>query len=211
MTSRRTEDARKRLLASANELFYAEGVHTVGIDRVIEHAEVAKATLYSLFGSKDELIRAYLTHRHQGWQERIAKKLAVYETPRDRLLGVFDWLGEAFANPAFRGCAFMNSCAEDRPDGPAREPADAYRRSVRSLFRELAEEAGAKDPEHLAGQLALLYDGATVAAAMDRNPGSGGAAREIASTLVDGAIRRGTNGASRSKKAPTTSGRRSRR
>lgn len=211
MSSRRTEDARDRLLAAANELFYGEGVHTVGIDRVIEHAGVAKATLYSVFGSKDELIRAYLTLRHQGWEERIASKLAVYETPRDRLLGVFNWLGEAFANPAFRGCAFMNACAEDSPDGPAREPADAYRQSVRSLFHKLAEEAGAVDPDHLAGQLALLYDGATVAAAMDRNPGAGGAAREIAATLVDDATRGDGNGASRSKKAPTTSSRRSRR
>jgi AcrR family transcriptional regulator len=197
VASRRTEEARERLLAAANELFYAEGVHTVGIDRVIERAGVAKATLYSVFGSKDELIRAYLTRRHQGWRERIAKNLVIYETPRDRLLGVFDWLGEAFANPAFRGCAFMNACAEDRPDGPAREPADAYRRSVRSLFRELAEEAGAVDPDNLAGQLALLYDGATVAAAMDRNPGAGGAARAMAATLVDGATRRGGNGAGR--------------
>jgi AcrR family transcriptional regulator len=210
VASKRTEEARERLLGAANELFYAEGVHTVGIDRVIDHAGVAKATLYSVFGSKDELIRAYLDRRHQGWHERIEEKLAGYETPRDRLLGVFDWLGEAFANPAFRGCAFMNACAEDGADGPARQPADAYRQSVRSLFRDLADEAGAVDPDHLAGQLALLYDGATVAAAMDRNPGAGGAAREIAATLVDGATRPDSNGARRSKKAQPASGRRSR-
>jgi hypothetical protein len=81
----------------------------------------------------------------------------------------------------------MNACAEDRSGGPAKEPADAYRESVRSLFSELAEAAGAVDPEHLAGQLALLYDGATVAARMDQNPGIGRTAREIAATLVDAA------------------------
>jgi AcrR family transcriptional regulator len=211
VASRRTDEARERLLAAANDLFYAEGVHTVGIDRVIDQAGVAKATLYSVFGSKDDLIRAYLTRRHEGWQERIATKLATYGTPRDRLLGVFDWLGEAFANPAFRGCAFMNACAEDGSDGPAREPADAYRDSVRSLFRELAAEAGATDPDHLAGQLALLYDGATVAAAMDRNAHAGAAAREIAATLLDGATGRTRNGSGRSKKAQTTPSRRTRR
>src|SRR3977135_4092031 len=116
MGSIRTEDARERLLAAASELFYAEGVHTVGIDRVIEHAGVAKATLYSAFGSKDELIRAYLTRRFEGWQTQITEKLATYKTPRDRLLGVFDWLGEAFAHPDFHGCAFMNATAEGRPD-----------------------------------------------------------------------------------------------
>src|SRR5580700_7987719 len=142
----RSAAARARLLAAASELFYAEGVHTVGIDRVIEHAGVAKATLYSAFGSKDELIRAYLQRRHEGWQERIAQSLPPYDTPRDRLLGVFDWLGDAFAHPAFHVCAFMNATAEDRPGGPTEEPADAYRSSVRTLFRELAEAAGAVEP-----------------------------------------------------------------
>jgi AcrR family transcriptional regulator len=187
MASSRTEEARERLLAAANELFYAEGVHTVGIDRVIEHAGVAKATLYSAFGSKDELIRAYLTRRHQVWEERVTEYLARYDTPRDRLLGVFDWLAKSFAHPAFHGCAFMNAIAEDRSGGPAEEPSRAYRDSVRSLFHELAQSAGAVDPGHLAGQLALLYDGATVAARMDRNPGAGAAAREIAAALVDAA------------------------
>lgn len=211
MASLRSEEARERLLAAANELFYAEGVHTVGIDRVIEHAGVAKATLYSAFGSKDELIRAYLTRRHQVWQERVAEKLATYDTPRDRLLGVFDWLGESFARPDFHGCAFMNATAEERLGGPAKEPADAYRVSVRSLFGELAKAAGAVDPEHLAGQLALLYDGATVAARMDQNPGAGSAAREVAATLVDAAAGPGADGNVASKRGHTTSGRRSRR
>jgi len=186
----RSDQARERLLAAANELFYAEGVHTVGIDRVIEHAGVAKATLYSAFGSKDELIWAYLTRRHQVWKEQVARKVAGYDTPRDRLLGVFDWLADAFARPEFHGCAFMNATAEDRPGGPAEEPSDAYRNSVRSLFAELAEAAGAADAHHLALQLALLYDGATVAARMDRNPGAAATAREIASTLVGAAIGR---------------------
>jgi AcrR family transcriptional regulator len=211
MASTRTEEARERLLAAANELFYAEGVHTVGIDRVIEHAGVAKATLYSAFGSKDALIRAYLTRRHQVWQEGVAERLATYHTPRDRLLGVFDWLGERFAHPDFHGCAFMNACAEDRPGGPAQEPADAYRESVRTLFGELAEAAGAVDPGHLAGQLALLYDGATVAARMDQNPGVGATAREIAATLVDAATGSDAGGIQHSKKVLTASGRRSRR
>jgi AcrR family transcriptional regulator len=211
MASTRTEEARERLLGAANDLFYAEGVHTVGIDRVIEHAGVAKATLYSAFGSKDELIRAYLTRRHQVWQERIAEKLATFHTPRDRLLGVFDWLSEGFARPEFHGCAFMNATAEDRPGGPAKEATDAYRESVRSLFSELAEAAGAVDPQRLAGQLALLYDGATVAARMDQNPGVGGTAREIAATLVDAATGPGAEGIDKSKRVQTTSGRRRRR
>jgi AcrR family transcriptional regulator len=187
VASIRTEEARERLLAAAGELFYAEGVHTVGIDRVIERAGVAKATLYSVFGSKDELVRAYLTRRYEGWQARMTEVLAGYDTPRDRLLGVFDWMGDVLGHPDFHGCAFMNATAEDRPDGPARDPSDTYRSSVRSMFRELAEAAGASDPDRLASQLALLYDGAMIAARMDRNPETAATAREIAAALLDGA------------------------
>ena len=74
--------ARDRLLAAANDLFYREGVHTVGIDRVIAEAGVAKASLYNTFGSKDELIRAYLETRHAGIVERMGRALAAYDSPR---------------------------------------------------------------------------------------------------------------------------------
>ena len=116
-TTTERRSARDRLLAAANELFYEEGVHTVGIDRVIERAGVAKASLYSAFGSKDELIRAYLIARHTARQERMTRMLARYDSPRERLLGVFDVLGESFAEPGYRGCAFINASAESRVSG----------------------------------------------------------------------------------------------
>src|ERR1700712_1765696 len=100
---------RDRLPAPADELFYAEGVHTVGIDRIIERAGVAKASLYSTFGSKDELVRAYLEGRHKIRRERLLTGLERFDTPRDRLLGVFDVLSELAARPGFRGCAFYNA------------------------------------------------------------------------------------------------------
>jgi AcrR family transcriptional regulator len=179
--------ARERLLAAADELFYEEGVHTVGIDRVIERAGVAKATLYSAFGSKDELIRAYLQARHAARRERMTRRLARYDTPRERLLGVFDVLGESFAEPGFRGCAFVNASAEARPGSAIEEVSDESRAWVRSLLAELARTAGATDPERLARQLALLYDGATVSARMDRDPTAAAAARTVAAALVDAA------------------------
>ena len=85
--------ARERLLAAANELFYNEGVHTVGIDRVIEQAGVAKASLYNTFGSKDELVRAYLETRHASVTQCIMQAVDRYDTPRERLLAVFDSWG----------------------------------------------------------------------------------------------------------------------
>src|SRR5437763_14603785 len=96
--------ARERLLAAAEQLFYAEGINTVGSDRGIERAGVAKASLYDCFGSKAELIRGYLHERHEARRGRITAMLARYTTPRERLLGVCDSLAELFAQPKFRGC-----------------------------------------------------------------------------------------------------------
>jgi AcrR family transcriptional regulator len=182
--------ARDRLLNAASELFYEEGVHTVGIDRVIERAGVAKATLYNAFGSKDELIRAYLARRHQARRDRMERALtAGYDSPRDRILGVFDVLGESFAEPGFRGCAFVNASAEARPGSPIEAASDESRAWVSSLFVDLAREAGAVDPERLGRQLVLLYDGATVGARMDRRPDTAALAREAAEVLLATAIK----------------------
>jgi AcrR family transcriptional regulator len=183
--------ARERLLAAADELFYAEGVHTVGIDRVIERAGVAKATLYNAFGSKDELIRAYLTRRNQTWRTFLTRELAArYAEPRERLLGVYDLQGEWFAGPGFHGCSFANASAEAPPGGPLEEVADDARAWVVALFTDLARAAGAADPEPLARQLAMLYHAATQSARMDRDPSAAVPARAAAVTLLDAATAR---------------------
>src|SRR5580692_7647663 len=89
--------ARDRLLEAANELFYDEGVHTVGIDRVIERAGVAKASLYSTFGSKEELVVAYLERRAEARERRILERIRRHEQPRARILAVFELLAELVA------------------------------------------------------------------------------------------------------------------
>jgi AcrR family transcriptional regulator len=183
----RKPSARDRLLAAADELFYAEGVHTVGIDRIIERAGVAKASLYSCFGSKDELIRAYLEGRHEIRRSRLLAGLERHDDPRDRLLGIFDVLAEMAADSAFRGCAFYNASAESAPGGVVDEVATANRAWTRGLFTELAREAGARDPIMLTEQLMVLYDGATAGARMDRRAAAAVTARGIAASLVDAA------------------------
>ena len=179
--------ARERLLAAAGDLFYAEGVHTVGIDRVIERAGVAKASLYNTFGSKDELVRAYLEGRHAETAGRITRALGRYHTPRDRLLGVFEAQGELFAEPGFRGCAFASASAESPNDLVEQATAD-YRGWVRGLLTDLAAEAGAPDPAGLARQLHLIYDGASLSARMDHDPSAAVAARAAAAVLLDAAL-----------------------
>jgi AcrR family transcriptional regulator len=180
--------ARERLLAAADELFYDEGVHIVGIDRVIERAGVAKASLYNTFGSKDELVRAYLKTRHERNAARINQYIERYDTPRERLLGVFEAQGETFTDPTFRGCAFVSASAES-PGEPVSSAADDYRGWVRGLFTDLAREAGAADPELLARQLHMIYDGASLSVRLDHNPAASAMARAAAETLLDAACR----------------------
>jgi len=179
--------ARERLLAAANELFYDEGVHTVGIDRVIERAGVAKASLYNTFGSKDALVRAYLEGRHAIQVERITRYIDRYRDPRERLLGVFEAQGETFARPGFRGCAFVSASAESPGELVEQAPAD-YRGWVRSLLTDLAREAGVAAPEALGRQLHMLYDGASLSARMDHDPSVSAAARAAAEVLLDAAL-----------------------
>ncbi len=151
--------ARDRLLAAADELFYAEGVQSVGIDRIIEHAGVAKASLYNLFGSKEALVNAYLESRHRGTLESLKASVARHRDPRKRLLAVFDAQAELFADPGFRGCAIVTATAE-APDGSLIDKAaDDYRAEMLDLLADLARDAGAANPARLARQLQLVYDG----------------------------------------------------
>jgi AcrR family transcriptional regulator len=177
--------ARERLLAAAEALFYEEGFNTVGIDRVIERAGVAKASLYDCFGSKEELIRAYLLARKEAREARLTAGLAKFDTPRERLLGVFDLLGKQMLDTGFRGCAFVKAFAEAPAGSSVRAVCDESRLWMRDLFIELARDAGAADPNALAEQLVILYDGASISAQMDRNTSAAAAARAVAAVMLD--------------------------
>jgi AcrR family transcriptional regulator len=183
------QSARERLLAAANELFYAEGVQTVGIDRVIEHAGVAKASLYNTFGSKENLVQAYLEGRHEATLERLRRSIARHSEPRRRLLAVFDAQAEIFAEPGFHGCAFTAASAEAPDGGLIQQAADQYRVDIRGLLTDLARDAGASDPAALGRQLQFLFDGGGLAAQMDRDPAVAVAAKAAAALLLDAATR----------------------
>jgi len=185
---------RERLLETANRLFYAEGVHTVGIDRILAEAGVAKASLYKTFGSKDGLVAAYLESRHPRTVEQLSAAVAGVIDPCERLTAIFDSQAALFARPDYRGCAFVVASAESTGavtgDSPVEEASAAYRSWVQGLFLGIATDAGAADPETLARRLQLVYDGSAVAARMDRDPAIGADARASALRLFDDAIGR---------------------
>ncbi|HEY3611198.1 MAG TPA: TetR/AcrR family transcriptional regulator [Pseudonocardiaceae bacterium] len=187
-TAQPKRSPRERLLAAANELFYHEGVQTVGIDRIIEHAGVAKASLYNTFGSKEELVRAYLESRHGKTMDRLTRAVAARTEPRARLLAVFDSQTDLFARPDFHGCAFASASAEAPRGGLVEQATDTYRGEIRALLAELAAQAGVPDPAALARQLHLVYDGATLSARMDRDPSVAAVSRATAEALLDAAL-----------------------
>jgi AcrR family transcriptional regulator len=152
--------ARERLLAASDELFYRDGVHSTGIDAVIERAGVAKGSLYYIFGGKDELVAAYLRGRHQVWRQRVEAAQADTDDPDQKILAIFDALADYVSRPEFRGCPFNNAAAE-APAGQAQRLAiNEYRDWLRQSFRQLAVDTGAADSEALTDALIVLYDGA---------------------------------------------------
>jgi AcrR family transcriptional regulator len=180
--------ARERLLDAASELFYAEGVHTVGIDRVIERAGVAKASLYSTFGSKEALVQAYLDRRGEqtlGWRRAAA---AQAEDPVERILAVFDSQARDFSRSDYNGCPFAGASAEEPFGSVVNRTTHAYRARIREFLTELCDAAGAPDPEFLARQLQLLYDGGPLGAKLDRDPEIARAQRQAAEALVRAAL-----------------------
>ncbi len=179
--------ARERLLEAADELFYAEGIQSVGIDRVIEHAGVAKASLYNCFGSKEELVHAYLQRRQARTTARITAAVERHDDPREQLLAVFDAQGKLFRQPGFRGCAFSSASAEARPGSLVEQDTRAYRAWFRELFTDLARRNGARDPRLLGRQLQLLYDGAASSGNLDHDARAARAARDAAEALLDAA------------------------
>jgi AcrR family transcriptional regulator len=180
--------ARERLLNAANELFYAEGVQTVGIDRIIERAGVAKASLYNLFGSKEELVAAYLASQHDHTTTRVTAAIDSVDDPRQKILAVFDDQARLCQRPDFNGCAFIAASTEAPARGLVEQAADHFRAWIRAMFTDLAEQAGAPDPAKLGRQLHLIYDGAGVAGRMDHHdPAIAPSARDAVQALLEAA------------------------
>lgn len=181
--------ARERILLTAHELFYADGIRATGIDRVIAASGVTKVTFYRHFPSKDDLVRAFLDHRHGLWmawfvdalgrrgaQERIGNGQA-----QQALLVLADAMAEWFADPAFRGCAFINSVVEVGSSvAGASDIARAHKHEMVEVIAGLLPERLAGPQRTAIAQAAALgIDGAVVKAQM----GGAAQAREAVDDL----------------------------
>ena len=177
--------ARQRILDTAFRLFYAHGIRAVGIDRIIAESGVAKATFYKHFPAKDDLVLAYLDKVDGVWGEQLrAAAEAAGPEPAEQMVGMFDALATACRREGYRGCAFINAAAENQPGTPVHERTLAHKNAVRAWVGDLAEQAGAKDPEALARALTLLLDGGLASGSLDAQPDAPAVAKDAARTLV---------------------------
>lgn len=179
---------RDRLIETALNLFYMDGFHAVGLDRILAEVGVTKTTFYNHFESKEDLVIAAIRRRDE-WEtqtfSRMVQERAGYE-PRAMLLAMFDVLDEWFTNDDFLGCLYINACAEfpSRHDPVHQVAADHYREAERTLHQ-IAEAAGADDPTTLARQLVLLIQGAFARRLVIHDDSAAAAAKEAAELLLE--------------------------
>lgn len=186
-TRSKKSDARQRIIETAERLFYAEGIRAVGIDRIIAEAEVAKMTLYNHFHSKDDLILAVVQYREVKFDAMFAKSMARHRKagrgPVDSFFGALkDW----FKSRGFRGCMFINTCAElaDDQHPASRFAADHKTRFHAMLSQVLEDEFGATVAKAVGPAAALLVEGSIVVAVMQRRRDAADVARKAVGELI---------------------------
>ncbi|MFJ5259789.1 TetR/AcrR family transcriptional regulator [Streptomyces sp. NPDC088387] len=178
---------RDRLLDAAVELTYREGVN-IGVDALCRAAGVSKRSMYQLFDSKEEMLAAGLKSRIEGYESRFRADPEQASTPRERILYVFRQLTESADEPGYCGCPYLAALVELKdPEHPAHVVSREAKDRLKSTFRELAELGGAHDPDLLARQLTLVFDGASARSGAGVETLADGLALTMATTLLDAA------------------------
>jgi AcrR family transcriptional regulator len=180
------KNARDALLGATGELTYAQGITATGVDAIAAQAGVTKRTLYQHFGSKNALVAESLSSRSRRSLpalEANARRRAE-ETGEPVILALFDVIEDALRTRATAGCAFINASLEiNSPDHPVRQAALAHLEAREQFVRALVAEAGVDDAG-LAGQIALLVDGAYAVGGSRRDPSAAQRAKTAAATLL---------------------------
>ena len=184
------KSARERILETAEDLFYREGIHAVGIDTIIEKSGVAKMSLYRSFASKDDLIAAYLEARgRRYWQWWDGVMALNPSQPRRQLPDLFEAIAVRTRRPEFRGCAFLKAVAEFPEDGcRARVVALANKKEMRRRLLKLCRAVGAHQPDVLSNQLLMLIEGAYSTAGILGKRDAVKATAKAADALINAAI-----------------------
>ncbi|MBU6462368.1 MAG: TetR/AcrR family transcriptional regulator [Bradyrhizobium sp.] len=183
---RRTLGVKERVLATADDLFSNEGIHETGINKLIDRAGVAKASFYSAYPSKDDLVEAYLESRHKAFLERLREIEIGTASLEIKISDVFDLLLEVASKSTFRGCAFVVAAIEQHGRNlPAPRWVRIHKLAVRDTFVRMLASAGVNPAREISEQLAILYDGSLVTAAVRPESGAIQRARLMAISLIN--------------------------
>ncbi|GGV76531.1 MULTISPECIES: TetR/AcrR family transcriptional regulator [Streptomyces] len=175
-----TSKARTRLLNTAARIFYTEGIHSVGIDRIIAEAQVTRATLYRHFAGKEQLVLAYLEQADQAIRGQVAAAVADNPAPADQVRAIATAIADTIKSSGFRGCAFLNAAAEYHdPAHPVHQAVLAHRQWFLDTVTHLLAQAGCTPADAAARHFAMLRDGAMAAGCLF-DPGL------ITQTFLDG-------------------------
>lgn len=183
--------ARERLIQAASDLFYNEGITATGIDAITARAGVAKMSLYNNFASKAELVQAYIEARHAEWQQLHRERVSEAETPKARILAVFDsYLDHAAFEyrRGFRGCGLYNAAAELPAGDPGRAAVAAQKEEAERLIRKALDELVPDDrarAKEMAEHLSFLLEGAMTRAGLEGHDERLRSARRIAAQIID--------------------------
>ena len=179
--------AARRIVDAAEELFYEHGITAVGVDLIAEHSGVTKRTLYNRFGSKENVVAAYLAERDRRWRSAVRAAVDASGSAEEAVTAPFEAL-RSWTSAYTRGCAFLNALAElPDPRHPGHRVAAGQKRWLRGLFEELATAAGCPEPATLATRLFVLHEGAVATEPL--SPGTVTAAADLARELVRAAVR----------------------
>ncbi|WP_170763799.1 TetR/AcrR family transcriptional regulator [Ruegeria lacuscaerulensis] len=181
---------RDELVRNALQVFYRDGFHATGMDKLVVETGVSKTSMYKHFRTKEELILAALRLRDENFRNDFMRRIEILaDTPAGQLIASFDALGEWFNEDGFRGCMFIKAGAEYQDqDHPIHVQAAEHKRLLLDYFTDLARKAGARDPEKLGCQIMLLQEGAIVTTVLLKTCDAAQDAKAAAQVLLDNAL-----------------------
>lgn len=160
----RPSEARSRLLDTATQLFYGQGIHAVGIDRIVVEAQVTRATLYRHFAGKEDLVLAYLSGVDRAMRSPAEEAIAAGLPAADAILALSKSIAQGIQSPGFRGCAFLNAAAEyPDPESPVRQAVLAHRQWFLETVTGLLAKIRETGAEQAARHFVMMRDGAMAA------------------------------------------------
>ncbi|MES0827753.1 TetR/AcrR family transcriptional regulator [Ruegeria sp. SCP11] len=181
---------RDELVRKALQVFYRDGFHATGMDKLVVETGVSKTSMYKHFRTKEDLILAALQLRDESFREDFLRRIGeMSDSPAGQLLASFDVLGEWFQEEEYRGCMFIKAGAEfQERDHPIHKQSAEHKRIMLDHFTDLARQAGVREPEHLACQILLLQEGAIVTAVFLKSCDPARDAKAAAQVLLDSAL-----------------------